>query len=218
MPVFGMDSSNVGKAEDTFDKILALFTAQNRFARVNLSQPRILSGVKKEQLLQKIYSNFVLVPKLQISGVSGFLCPKCLKPDAVYIKDLAFDRTMKNKHHCSPSDLESLKIPDFKSILPAAELEENEMLFAMTKSWLPGPAFLNTLEMPCSPNTSPELYVIDLAEVPSNEWLYQYINKKAKYLDDNNLQKFLAIAKATYAIFVLPDKRRFFMFISPWSQ
>lgn len=216
MPVFNLGSSKDGKHDYMLDKILTLLADQNKSTQVTQSQRRVLPAVKSEQVaLRHIFANFLLLPKLCVSGVSGFLCPKCLKFEAVYIKDLGYDRTMKSRHHCSPDDLENMKLPDFRSIMPAVELEANETLFAMTRLWLQGPTFLNSLLMPFSPNAHSELYVIDLTGKPSDGWIIQYANKD---LDDNNLKKFLAIAKSTYAVFRLPDKRAFFMYISPKSQ
>ena len=216
MPVFNLGSSKDGKDNDMHDKILKHLAVQNKMTQVTQFQRRVLPAVKSEQVaLRHIYANFLLLPKLCVSGVSGFLCPKCLKFEAVYIKDFGYDRTMKSRHHCSPDDLENLKLPDFKSIMPAAELEANEELFALTKLWLSGPTFLNSLLMPYCPNIHHELYVIELTGKSSDGWIFQYANKD---LDDNNLKKFLAIAKSTYAVFRLPDKRAFFMYISPKSQ
>ncbi|MEP6577094.1 MAG: hypothetical protein ABJB85_11760, partial [Nitrososphaerota archaeon] len=130
-------------------------------------------------------------------------------------KDLGFDRTMGNRHTlCNPSDLEVVaKNPNFKSILPAVELEADEKLFSMTKSWLSAPAFINTIEVPSDVKIS-EFYIIDLTGKPYDYWLWRFTSEKRKLLDDNNLNKFLSLAKSTYAIFVLPDKRRLLMHVS----
>ncbi len=103
-----------------------------------------------------------------------------------------------------------MKNPDYKLILPAVELEANDNLFARTKLWLSGASFLNSFEIVAS-DISSEVYVLDTA---FDDWLWQYTREKRKQIDDNDLRKFLGMAKATYAIFNFSGKGSFFMFVS----
>jgi hypothetical protein len=118
---------------------------------------------------------------------------------------------MQHRHICNSSDLQIVADdPGYKSILPAVELEANENLFAITKFWLSGAIFLNS--EPLSYDlTSSEVYVLDGS---SEQWLWEDSRQKRRQIDDNDLTKFLALAKATYAIINFSDKSRFFMFVS----
>lgn len=179
-----IDSFRAGRIEDIHKNFFKLASLLNKGSPVN-------RPIHSSPASQEIYSTHVFLPKSWISGISGFVCPICIKFEAVYIKDLGFDRTMKNKHGlCSPSDLEVVaKNPDFKSILPAVELEANEKLFSMTKSWLSAPAFINTIEIPSNVIVSPEFYIIDLTGMPPDNWLWQFTREKRKQLDDNKLEE-----------------------------
>jgi hypothetical protein len=81
----------------------------------------------------------------------------------------------------------------------------------MTKSWLSGPAFLNSRELPSIEEISPEICVLDR---PSDDWLWRYSREKRVQIDDSDLMKFLDLAKSTYAVVNFPNTGRFFIFIS----
>lgn len=170
---------------------------------------RVLNDARAS--LQQIYSNFFMISKFFVAGISGFVCPDCLEFEAICIKDLGFDRTMQHRHFCRRSDVEiEDKIPDYRSILPAIELGANDSLFTMTKWWLSGRSFLKSYEMPISGLAS-EIYVVD---AHSEDWLRAHAREKRREIDDDDLKKFLALAKGTYAIFNFSEKDRFLMFVS----
>ena len=211
---------DINKTKDMFGEIIKIYKFQNELneiSRVNTPQQWTLFALKNAQTaIQQIYSNFVLMPKFSVAGISGFVCPKCVQFEAIPIKNLGFDRTMQHRHICSPSALESvLKNPDYRSILSAVELEANENLFLMTKRWLSGASFLNSRAIPPSITILPEVYVLDAV---SDDWLWQYTGEEGRQVDDKDLKKFLAMAKATYAIFNFPGKGRFFMYVSCYLQ
>jgi hypothetical protein len=206
-----------GENEITFDKILELYRSQYEmmgYARLNDQQRRTSLALKNAKItLQHIYSNYILIPKSFITGISGFVCPKCIKFEAIYIQNLWLDRTMQHRHICHPSDLEiAVKNPDYKSILPAVNSEAKEELFVMTKNWHSGALFLNSRELLPSDHISPEVYVLDAS---SEDWLLEYRREKRRQINDLDLSKFLAQAKATYAVLKFSDKAMFSMFVSP---
>lgn len=204
------------KTEIVFEEIMKLYRSQYEVmesSRINAQQRRNLVALKSAQTaLQQIYSNYVMIPKSYVGGISGFVCPHCVKFEAIHIKDLGYDRTMQHRHNCTSSDLGIVSnVSDYKSILPAVELEANETLFAMTKSWLLGASFLNLYELPSSEHISAEVYVLDATPAP---WLRKYTVEKRTQIDDNDLKKFLALAKATYAIFNFFEGGKYFMYLS----
>ncbi len=153
-----------------------------------------------------------MIPKFSVNGISGFLCQECIKFEFIHIKDPGVDKTMQHRHICNPSDLEAaLKNPFYRSILPTVELEADENLFLMTKWWLSGKSFLNSLEIGPSEHISHEVYIVNTA---SDDWLWPYVREKRRQIEDYDLKKFLAMTKATYAVLNFSDKRRFFMLLS----
>ncbi len=82
--IFDMSATlETGKIPDMIEGMIKLFRAQhelNELARVNAPQQSTLSALKNARTdIQQIFSNFVLIPKSSVAGISSFVCRECVK-------------------------------------------------------------------------------------------------------------------------------------------
>lgn len=55
-----------------------------------------------DSVLNDLVDNYGIISKKEISGISGYVCDKCLTFEFYYINDIGYDLTAKEKHRCIP--------------------------------------------------------------------------------------------------------------------
>ena len=158
--------------------------------------------------LSDLHSNFWMVPKNEIQGVSGYLCPKCNSFDWRFIRDIGYDKTAQGNHRCNiakvgqnSNDWEQILsrglnfyLPGFKSLVT----QDFTTMFEIFSSKL-GSSDIAKQALGI-PDRFPFYSFIESDEL---EWLLSFIQNPGKKMQINEKEAFLFIrkVKSSYAIF-----------------
>jgi hypothetical protein len=176
--------------------------------------------------LKNIYTNYWILPKVEVRAISGYFCRRCKTFSLRPIRDVGFDLTEKAKHVCLQEDLDINKIQlDSKNLADSILRDElvgilkNHMNFYMS-----GIKYIVAVDMT-------DLFVLlmkkhdlegtlKLIGVPDRWYLHsleqgfnpQWVDRalanlgKKVSLDDAESCDFLRKIQATYAIFQIRGK------------
>jgi hypothetical protein len=100
-PIFKGQSETIDmtKSLTEFGKVCReLSNNRIKATNVNYLEQQVNFHVRQ---LSDIYSNFWLVPKNEIRGVSGYFCEKCQSFSSHFIRNEGYDITAEAKHQCN---------------------------------------------------------------------------------------------------------------------
>jgi hypothetical protein len=156
-----------------------------------------------ESAVNYLLNNYVIIRKRQIQGISGYICNNCLTFHFQYIKDIGYDLTAKEEHHClidAVNKANSLENRDARR----RELNSESLrwLVGLSKS-----VFGVHMEVVIRSNT-PETFgsrdlhapLIELDSIDSSHWAWTPISKDHISLDNEGLQEIINKLYGTFGV------------------
>lgn len=157
-----------------------------------------------DTFLNDFVDNYAIISKKDISGLSTYVCNKCLAFQFQYLKDIGIDLTAEQRHRCIPVMFyDANNLPDQNRIQRLNELRQRGTLhfIEMTNSIFAGkkeivvhstllPANLGYFHAP----------KIRLVSMTADHWAWIPIILKEVALTDIGLKNFVGLLGSTYAL------------------
>jgi len=207
-------------------KAFSEFNESNATTR-SFNQPNVdyLQGelVARKAELSDIRSNYWLVHKSAIQGVSGFLCRRCLSFESDFIRNLGYDMTAEVKHVCDETKIKSTRAVSIrKSDVNSRDNFCGRVLFGNVDQLMPGIKYLTGRDLTQAFNAYKTAFSYEIAKymigIPDRYSLYRlsdpgeltWLNKalvkpgEKTELKEEEVIDFLGKVKSSYAMFEIP--------------
>jgi hypothetical protein len=155
-----------------------------------------------ESAVNYLLSNYVIIRKRQIQGISGYTCNNCLTFHFQYIKDIDYDLTAEEKHHCL-----------INAVNKANSLENRDarrrQLHSESLRWLVGLSnSVFDVDTEVVRSISPETFgstdlhapLIELDSIGSSHWAWVLIREDHMRLDNEGLQEIITKLYGTFGV------------------
>jgi len=212
------------------DKVLAGLS--NSLGNLTINSPNV--NLIQQELnfyrsrLALITSDYWLVPKNQIAGISGYFCERCQVFEQEFVRDIGYDKTAQARHWCDEDKVKSKhKLSTNSSDIAARDDIWARILLNSINSLNPNLRYLIATDVSYAFNVLASSFdfqqVNMLMGIPDRYCLYQFhesarpdwINRALANLDkkiameESEIIDFLKRTKSTYAAIEVSTKESF---------
>ena len=191
----------------------------DQFAKGDTAIPgTIVPMLSVESAANYMLDNYLMVRKNEIAGISGHVCNNCLTFQFQYIKDIGYDLTAMEKHHCMPDAITRANgLEDRPYVQNSLNLQSIGHLEKLTNLVFGGEKYVivSKTGFPIiesnSSNTQQfkienfHMPVLRLDTLTSNNWAWPAIHHGALPLDGAGLRNILRHVRGTYAAILVKE-------------
>ena len=173
--------------------------------------------------LSNLYSNYWLIHRNMIQGITGFFCKRCRSFGFDYVKNLGYDMTFEARHVCDELKVKSIRVVSIrKSDIESTDNFFGKVLLQRANLLMPGVKYLS-----CEDHSQlfhiywskfgydaaklmigiPDRYCLyKLRESENLTWLLKVLKNPGKKteLKEDEVFDFLGKVKSSYAMFEIP--------------
>lgn len=148
-------------------------------------------------ILNRLVNNYIIVPKRDISGISGHLCRRCCTFEFRYIKDIGSDLTASETHICDDTIQEKSNLYR-EQIRPQLIKQKSECLLNLANLLFRENKFLVVEPTPVHEETY-HAHSIRLAQIGPEHWALKPLIEEKMWLSQYDLSMFLDRMNGSYA-------------------
>ena len=199
--------SNYYEAENAIGRVVTMMEDLlkiQQLGRANSITGRVRSD---ESYLNNLVDDYIIISKRDISGVSGYLCNRCLSFQFRYVMDIGRNLTAREKHRCDPEEVKiSNTLGNTKQPCGDLVAKATDCLVTLTNSLFHGRVDVKLISN-LSGFVNYNAPLIKLDNMDFESWLPKLIQKSKIRLTDSGLRKYITRMKltGTYVKFLVND-------------
>lgn len=191
-----LESSNYYEAENAISRVVTMLKNFSKIQELNKygNAGKFRSGTSQ---LNSLVDDYVIVNKGEISGISGYLCNRCLSFQFQYVMDIGHNLTAREKHRCDPevvkiSNTLQNRIQRYDELVTKA----TDCLVTLTNSIFQGKVDV-VLISDSSRFVNYHAALLGIDHINPRTWLWELIHKGKLRLSDTGLRNYIARMKLT---------------------
>lgn len=198
--------SNYYEADYAVGRVVTMmkdFLKIQQLSRANGIAGRVRS---EESYLNNLVDDYIIISKRDISGISGYVCSRCLSFQFRYIMDIGRNLTAREKHRCDPEEVKiSNTLGNTKQPNGGLVAKATDCLVTLTNSLFQGRVDVELTNLSGFVNYNAPLIKLDNMDLES--WLRKLIQKRKLLLTDFGLRKYITRMNltGTYVKFLVND-------------